>query len=105
MAQDRYRFGWVPDQEFVSSGQFDECQLEDFGVVRALIAEIETDDVDCFYRSWCHALKFVSDLANWSAIESVAEALDHRWLTAIEVEKVAADAFWDSAVIRLEVAR
>ena len=80
VAQDRYRFGWVPDHEFVVSWQFDELQLEDFSLVRTLIAEIETEDVNVFYRSWCRALKSVSDLAIWSAIELVAETLEKQWL-------------------------
>jgi hypothetical protein len=102
VAQDRYRFGWVPGQEFVSSGQFDECQLEDFRLVHDLVAEIEIDDVDVFYRSWRRALKFADDLANWSMIELTAETLERRWLTATEMEKVAADAFWNSVVVAPE---
>ena len=105
VAQDRYRFGWVPDHEFVGSWQFDECQLEDFRLIRDLVAEIETDDVDIFYRSWRRALKFANDLANWSAIELIAETLEHQWLTATEVEKIAAHAFWGSEVVRLQIAR
>ncbi len=104
VAQDRYRFGWVPGHEFVGSWQFDEWQLEDFRLIHELVADIETDDVDVFYRSWRRALKFANVLANWSAIELIAETLEHQWLTATEVEKVAADAFWDSVVVRLEVA-
>jgi hypothetical protein len=104
VAQSRYRFGWAPDHESVVSWQFDECQLKDFCLVHALVAEIETDDVDVFYRSWCRALKFASDLTKWSAIESIAETVEHQWLTAIEVERVAADAFWNSVVIAPEVA-
>jgi hypothetical protein len=104
VAQSRYRFGWVTDHESVVSWQFDECQLEDFGIVRALVAEIETDDVDVFYRSWYRALKFADDLALWSAIELIAETLDRRCLTATEVEKIAARAFWDGVTVKLDVA-
>jgi hypothetical protein len=38
-AQDRYRFGWVAGHKFVGSGQFDECQLEGVGLVRALVSK------------------------------------------------------------------
>src|SRR6266404_9308537 len=40
-AQDRYRFGWVPDHEFIGSWQFNEWQLEDFHLVRDLVAEVD----------------------------------------------------------------
>jgi hypothetical protein len=104
VAQSRYRFGWVTDHESVVSWQFDECQLEDFGIVRTLVAEIETDDVDVLYHSWYHALEFVNHLANWSTIELIVEALEHRWLSATEVEKIAAHAFWDGVTVKLDVA-
>jgi hypothetical protein len=100
-AQESYRFGWVPDHESISSWQFDEYQMDDFRLVHDLVAEIETDDVDVFYRSWCRALKFANDLANWSTIELIAETLEHQWLTATAVEKIAAGAFWDSVLVRL----
>jgi hypothetical protein len=51
VAQDRYRFGWVPEHEFIGSWQFNEWQLEDFRLVRDLVAEVDMGDVDVLYRS------------------------------------------------------
>ncbi len=103
-AQERYRFGWVPDHEFIGSWQFNEWQLEDFRLVRDLVAEVDMGDVDVLYRSWCRALEFVNDLAIWSAIESVAETLGRQWLGATQVEKLAANAFWNNVVIAPAIA-
>jgi hypothetical protein len=97
-AQDRYRFGWVPDHEFIGSWQFNRCQIEDFRLVRDLIAEIDTDDVDLLYRSWCRALEFVNDEAIWSGMELVAETLGRESLSGIQVENLTAAAFWDTSV-------
>ncbi len=102
-AQDRYRFGWVPDHEFIGSWQFNEWQLEDFHLVHDLVAEVDMGDVDVLYRSWCGALEFVNELAIWSAIESVAGTLRGHWLTAIQVENLTASAFWNSAIFAPEV--
>ncbi len=102
-AQDRYRFGWVPDHEFIGSWQFNEWQLEDFRLVRDLVAEVDMGDVDVLYRSWCGALEFVNELAIWSAIESVAGTLRLQWLSAIQVENLTAGAFWNSAIFAPEV--
>ena len=49
--QDRYRYGLVPSDEFICSWQFNECQLEDFRLVRDLVAEIDAGDVDVLYSS------------------------------------------------------
>jgi hypothetical protein len=78
VAQDRYRFGWVPGHEFVGSWQFDECQLEDFGLVRTLVAEIELDDADLLYRSWYHALKFVNHLVSVRGLCESRELVSRR---------------------------
>ena len=104
VAQDRYRFGWVPDHEFIGSWQFNECQFEDFHLVHDLVAEIDAGDVNVLYHSWCLALKFVNDVAIWSAIESVAETLGRQWLGATQVEKLVATAFWNNVVIAPAVA-
>jgi hypothetical protein len=104
VAQDRYRFGWVPDHEFIGSWQFNECQLDDLRLVRELVDEIDTGDVDVLYRSWCLALQFANDLAIWAAIESVADMLGCQWLDAAQVERVTAEAFWNSVVIAHNVA-
>jgi hypothetical protein len=87
-----------------SSWQFNEWQLEDFRLVRDLVAEIDAGDVDVLYSSWCRALEFVNDVAIWSTIESVAETLGCQWLRATQVEKLAADAFWNNVVIAPAVA-
>jgi hypothetical protein len=41
-AQDRFRFGWVPDHKFIGSWQFNQCQIEDFRLVRDLRADPES---------------------------------------------------------------
>ena len=93
----------MPGHEFIVSWQFTECQLEDFGLVHELVAEVYVCDVDVLYTSWCRTLEFVNDPTIWSAIELVAETLEQQWLSATEVEKVAADAFWNSVVIAREM--
>ncbi len=104
VAQDPYRFGWVLDHEFIISWQFNECQLDDLHLVRDLVDEIDAGEVDVLYRSWCLALEFVNDPAIWAAIESVADMLGCQWLDAVQVERLTAEAFWNSVVIAHNVA-
>jgi hypothetical protein len=103
VAQDRYRFGWVPDHEFICSWQFTECQIDDFGLVRELVDEIDTGDVDVLYRSWCRALEFVNGPTIWTAIELVAATLQRVRLNGSQLEKLTADAFWNIVVIARKV--
>ncbi len=98
-AQERYRFGWAPDHEFIGSWQFNEWQLEDFRLVHDLVAEVDMGDVDVLYRSWCRALEFANDPAIWASIESVADTLGRQRLDAAQVEEVTAEAFWNGVVI------
>jgi len=105
VAQDQYRFGWVPDHEFIVSLQFNECQLDDLHLVRDLVDEIDAGEVDVLYRSRCLALEFVNDPAIWAAIESAADTLGRQWLSAIQVENLSAGAFWNTVVITSSVAR
>ena len=95
----------MPDHEFIVSWQFNECQLDDLHLVRDLVDEIDAGEVDVLYRSWCLALEFANDLAIWASIESVADMLGCQWLDASQVERVTAEAFWNSVVIASEVAR
>jgi hypothetical protein len=71
----------VPDHEFICSWYFMECQLKYFGLVRELVEEVDTGDVDVLYRSWCRPLEFANEPAIWSTIELVAETLEHQRLS------------------------
>jgi hypothetical protein len=102
-AQERYRFGWAPDHEFIGSWQFNEWQLEDFRLVHDLVAEVDMGDVDVLYRSWCRALEFANDPAIWASIESVADTLGRECLSASQVENLTAGAFWNSAMFAPEL--
>ena len=97
-AVDRYGFGTAPPGE---PGRYSACahwtfnaqQLEDFAVVRELIAAIDPDDEqDILSQAWDQALAFIHDKSTWKAIEFFVALVDACELDGADIDHLCPDA-------------